>query len=222
MEIAEGVHQLGNSFVNIYLIVESIGLTLVDTGLPKTGPKIVLGTLQRLGYKTADLKTILITHADPDHIGGAAELKKATGARILASPLDGEAMRFGKAGRDPKGSAGMLIRALTPLFGKITPQAPDEVLKDAQELPILGGLRVVATPGHTPGHLAFYSASKGILFVGDALRSGKKGLDFGKGPFTWDYEQGVGSVKKLAALGAKIVCCGHGPILKDTVTFPFS
>jgi glyoxylase-like metal-dependent hydrolase (beta-lactamase superfamily II) len=222
MEIIPGIHQVGNSFVNLYLIIEPSGLTLIDAGLPKSGPKLVLGTLQNLGYKPSDLKTILITHADPDHVGGAAELKGATGARMLASRLDGEAMRLGKPGRPPKGAMAPLIRVLMPLFGKITPQAPDGLLEDNQELPILGGLHVFATPGHTPGHSSFYSPSTGVLFAGDALRSGNKGLAFGESPFTWDYQQGVKSVQKLASLGAKVVCCGHGPVLKDAITFPFS
>jgi glyoxylase-like metal-dependent hydrolase (beta-lactamase superfamily II) len=219
MEIAENIHRLENSFVNIYLIVEPVGLTLVDTGLTKSGSKVVLETLQTLGHRPSDLKTILITHADPDHIGGAAELKRATGAQLLASRHDGEAMRLGKPGRPPKGAVGLLMRVLP--MSKITPQAPDGVVEDGQELPILGGLRVLATPGHTPGHVSFYSPARGVLFVGDALRSTKKGLEFGEGPFTWDYQQGVTSVKKLAALGAKTVCCGHGPVLEGaSAVFP--
>jgi glyoxylase-like metal-dependent hydrolase (beta-lactamase superfamily II) len=131
MEIAEGIHRLENSFVNIYLVVEPTGLTLVDTGLTKSGSKVVLETLQTLGHRPSDLKTILITHADPDHIGGAAELKRATGAQLLASRHDGEAMGLGKPGRPPKGAVGLLMRVL-PL-SKITPQAPDGVVEDSQE-----------------------------------------------------------------------------------------
>ncbi len=222
MEIAEGIHQLENSFVNLYLITEPTGLTLIDTGLPKSGPKLVLETLITLGYKATDLKTILITHADLDHSGGAAELKQITGASILASRLDGAAMRLGKPGRPPKGALGLLIRLMMPFFGKMLPQVPDGILEADEELPVLGGLRVLVTPGHTPGHLAFYADSRKTLFAGDALRSGKKGLAFEESPFTWDYQQGVKSVQKLATLGAKIVCCGHGSVRKDTVTFPFS
>ena len=71
-EVIHGVYQLPNSFVNLYLILEQHGLTLIDTGLQKSGAAVVLAALAQLGRQPSDLKRILITHADPDHIGSVA------------------------------------------------------------------------------------------------------------------------------------------------------
>lgn len=96
MEIIPNVHQLNNRFVNLYLIVEPDGLTLVDTGLAKSGPKMVLEQIAKLGKQPGDLKRILITHADPDHTGGAAALKAKTGAKLYASRVEAKAIEAGK------------------------------------------------------------------------------------------------------------------------------
>ena len=61
------IRQLSNQFVNLYLIEEPEGLTLVDAGIAKSGPKLVLRTIAELGKHPTELRSILITHADPDH-----------------------------------------------------------------------------------------------------------------------------------------------------------
>jgi glyoxylase-like metal-dependent hydrolase (beta-lactamase superfamily II) len=218
MEIIAGVHVLKNSFVNLYLILEGDGLTLIDTGMPKSGAKLVLETLEKLGHKPNDLKRILITHADPDHTGSVQALKVATGANVYASPHDGEKMALGLPGRPGKGIVGMLTKYLMPAA---TPQTADVFLEDGQELPVLGGLKAIFTPGHTPGHVSYFSSSKKILFAGDSLNTMGAKLQFAAGSFTYDFIAGQNSVKLQAALGAEVVCCGHGAPLKENLKFPF-
>jgi glyoxylase-like metal-dependent hydrolase (beta-lactamase superfamily II) len=240
MEIHPGIFQLKNRYVNLYLLVEPSGVTLIDTGIAKSGAKLVLDTLSQLGHKPTDLKFILITHADPDHTGSVAELKTTTGATVLAHPLDGQAMQEGRAGRRPKGIMAPLINLMLSstrgdkspssdgsrssgfVTSSIPPQAPDDILNDGQELPLLGGLQVISTPGHTPGHIAFYLPSRKILFAGDALMSMRGKLSFMNSPFTWDYPQGMQSVQKLSKLGVTTVCCGHGTVVQgEKIKFPF-
>jgi glyoxylase-like metal-dependent hydrolase (beta-lactamase superfamily II) len=86
---------------------------------------------------------------------------------------------------------------------------------------VLGGLKAIFTPGHTPGHVSFYSQSKKILFAGDSLNTMGGKLQFTDGPFTGDFVQGQNSVRIEAALGAEIVCCGHGVPLQGNLKFPF-
>jgi glyoxylase-like metal-dependent hydrolase (beta-lactamase superfamily II) len=88
-------------------------------------------------------------------------------------------------------------------------------------LPALGGLRVVETFGHTPGHISLFAPSSGILFVGDSLVSERNGLRGSSGANTWDQDKANAAVRKQAALGARIVCSGHGPVVMDAVSkFP--
>jgi glyoxylase-like metal-dependent hydrolase (beta-lactamase superfamily II) len=218
MEIISGVHVLKNSFVNLYLILEPEGLTLIDTGMPKSGAKLVLETIQNLRRNPTDLKRILITHADPDHTGSVQALKAATGATVFASRHDGEKMAVGLPGRPGKGIAGVLTKYLMPAA---TPQTADVFLEDGQELPVLRGLKAIFTPGHTPGHVSYFSHSQKILFAGDSLNTMGGKLQFMAGPFTDDFVQGQNSVRIEAALGAEIICCGHGVPLQGSLKFPF-
>jgi glyoxylase-like metal-dependent hydrolase (beta-lactamase superfamily II) len=218
MEIIPNVHVLPNSFVNLYLILEPEGMTLIDTGMPKGGAKLVLEKIKNLGHEAKDLKRILITHADPDHTGSVQALKSATGASVYASRLDGEKMALGLPGRPGKGFVGVITKYLMPAAA---PQKADVLLEDGQEIPVLGGLRAIFTPGHTPGHVSYYSSSQKILFAGDSLNTMGGKLQFMAGPFTDDFVTGQKSVQRQAALGAGIICCGHGKPMQGVLKFPF-
>jgi glyoxylase-like metal-dependent hydrolase (beta-lactamase superfamily II) len=222
MEIFPNVHHIPNIVANPYLLIDPDVLTLVDAGLPGSHRKI-LRYMSGLGYAPHDLKRILITHADFDHVGGLAALKKATGARLYASPVEAQAMAEGHASRPLKPRrkiTKLLLDLMTGLFKPSTVQV-DEFLTDGQTFPMLGGLRVVETPGHTPGHVSFFAPSAGILFCGDSLVSEESGLRGSRGANTWDQAKSDESVRKQATLGATIVCSGHGPVVKDAVArFP--
>jgi glyoxylase-like metal-dependent hydrolase (beta-lactamase superfamily II) len=219
LEVIAGVYQIPNSFVNLYLIVENDGLTLIDAGIARSGPKVALEAIQKLGHQPKDLQRILFTHSDPDHTGGAAELKRITGANLLASPHEAKMMAQGLAGRPVKNP---IVRTMLGLMmPRIAAQTADATLEDGQELPVLGGLRMIPSPGHTPGHLSFYSASNNILFAGDSLMSRNGKLSFMDGPFTWDLKRGIESVHTQAKLGVNVVCCGHGPVVRGpNIVFP--
>ncbi len=215
MEIIPNVHLIPNGFVNAYLIVDPDGLTLIDAGMARDG-KPTLKYIAGLGRSPADLRHIIIIHVDADHVGGVVALKAASGARIYASQAEAEALAAGRSSRELKGGflVGLLMKLMPSSF-EIVPAASDELVTDGQVLPVLGGLRVVATPGHTPGHVSFFAPAAGILFSGDSIISEKGRLIQSRPAATWDAAQAQASAKAQAALGATIVCPGHGPVVTD-------
>lgn len=223
MEILPGIHLIPGIVANPYLAVEDNGLTLIDTGLAGSDAKI-LAYIRNLGRAPGDLKRILITHADRDHIGSLPALLRQTGARVYTSAIEAEAIAHGHPSRPLKRQGARAV--LFGLMATFSPQAAssvDEVVADGQMLPILGGLRVLATPGHTPGHLSFFSERLGVLFVGDSLVSEAGGLRGSTGWNTWDQAQADASVRRQAALAPRIVCPGHGPVAMDAARkFPAS
>jgi len=200
------------------LIVDPDGLTLIDTGLAGNA-KRVLQYVEGLGRKPGDVKRIIITHADGDHVGSLAALKAATGARVYANAAEAEAIAAGRSSRDLKADDLLLklVFAITGRLFRASPAQVDELVTEGQALPALGGLRVVETFGHTPGHISLFAPSAGILFVGDSLVSNKDGLRGSRGANTWDQDKANAAVRKQATLGAQVVCSGHGPVVMDAV-----
>jgi glyoxylase-like metal-dependent hydrolase (beta-lactamase superfamily II) len=218
MKIIDNVYLVPDIIANPYLVVDTDGLTLIDTGIPHSEKKI-LTCVASLGKSPRDVKRILITHSDLDHVGSLAALKKATGARTCTSKIEAEFIAVGKPSRQIASSGFSLRRLLFALmrpFFKATPFQVDEILTDGQILPVLGGLRVIDTPGHTPGHISFFAPAAGILFCGDSMVTDESGIQGSRNGLTWNDEQARASEKKQVALGARIVCSGHGPVVMDT------
>lgn len=218
MEMVPHVHLVPGVLANPYLIVDPEGLTLIDTGLPGSHRKI-LKYIAGLGHKPTDLKRILLTHSDLDHVGGLAALKKVSGARVCASAIEAEAIAKGEPSRRLKPPQ-VFRRILMSVLGRLvkaTPVQTDEILGGGQTLPVLGGLEVIETPGHTPGHLSFFVPSASILFVGDSIVSDTEGLHGSRPALSWDQARAAESVRKQILLKPNIICSGHGPVVKDAV-----
>ncbi|HEX7586695.1 MAG TPA: MBL fold metallo-hydrolase [Anaerolineae bacterium] len=221
MEIIPNVYLVKGSVSNCYLIVDNDGLTLIDTGLPRDGQKI-LEYIRLLGKNPQDLRRIIITHADGDHVGSLAALQTASGARTYASALEAQAIAEGKSSRplNPQGVQKAVFALLRPLMARLfqtSPSLVNEVVSDGQILPALGGLRVISTPGHTPDHISFFAPSAGILFVGDSLVVEGDRLHSSRGMNTWNQARADESIKLQAALGARVVCSGHGSVIMNAI-----
>ena len=219
MQIIPNVYLVKGTASNCYLILDDDGLTLIDTGLARDKQKI-LNCIGDLGRSPKDLRRIVITHADGDHVGSLGALQAASGARTYASALEAKAIAEGESSRPlkPQGARKVVFALLRPLMARMLNTAPvviDEIVGDSKVLPALGGLRVVSTPGHTPDHISLFAPSAGILFVGDSLVVEGGALRGSRGMNTWDQAKANESVKLQAALGARIVCSGHGPVIMD-------
>ncbi|NJM06533.1 MBL fold metallo-hydrolase [Candidatus Gracilibacteria bacterium] len=214
--LARGVQiqQVTDRFVNMYLIRDPAGLSLVDADTPN-GLWVLERALRQRGERLADLRHILITHADPDHMGSAAALCTAMGAARYTSRIEAEAMARGAPSREPQEN--WLITtsyAIMSWLMNVQPAQATAIVSLGDALSILGGLHVLTTPGHTAGHLSFFAPAYGMLFAGDSLLATRRGLHFADGPVTLDYATGWASAQLQAQLQPRIVCAGHGPVLQ--------
>jgi len=218
MEIIPKVHIIPGITANHYLLMDPDGLTLIDTGIPGSALK-VLAYIRRLGFSAKDLRRILITHADYDHAGGLAALKKASGARIYAHAREAEALATGRFPRSLRTDNAFfkVVFKLAERLGTVSPVRVDETLAGGQRLPMQAGLWVVDSSGHTPGHLSFFLPASEVLFTGDSILSVKNRLVGSHGAVTWNQEKADQAVWRQAALRARIVCSGHGAVVREAI-----
>ena len=201
----------------VYLVEDPDGLTIVDAGLALAAPRI-LRQLAALGRQPSDVKRILITHGHPDHVGGLPELKARTGAQVMAHAKDRAAIE----GREPiprvapdkvGGLGGLLRPGETTLKG--TPV--DTLVDEGDVLPVLGGLHVLFTPGHSPGHVCYWQPEQGVLFCGDVVMR-LPNLRPPIAAFTVDMAENQRSLKRLVGLAPRVVLFGHGDPLTEGTT----
>lgn len=211
-EIQPSVYWLEGRGVNLYVCVDSDGLTLVDAGMPKS-EGVVLTAVSELGFQPTDLKRILITHGDLDHAGSAAAIQAATGAVVLASA---DTAVYLQNGRSPK-HLPWLVQTLSDAFFKYKTlsAASLQIFRAGDMLPVLGGLEVLATPGHTLDHHSLYHPSSGLLFAGDALNTRDGRLQSTPKRITADKEAARQSAIHLLEKKPTVFACGHGAPLAD-------
>jgi glyoxylase-like metal-dependent hydrolase (beta-lactamase superfamily II) len=216
MKITDHLFVVPNVVANLYIIEDADGVTLIDAGLPRS-EKQVLAYLASIGKSARDIKRIILTHSDLDHVGSLAALQKASGARTYASAVEAKGIADGKSTRQipPKGFIRRVLLPIVRPFYKAAPFQVDEIVTDGQVLPVLGGLQVVDTAGHTPGHISLFAPAVGILFCGDSMVSDGTSLQGSGAGLTADEAKARAAEKRQAQLGARIVCPGHGPAILD-------
>lgn len=215
--ILPGLYTIASGPVNTFLIDDPAGCVLIDTGYPGSADKI-LAAAQELGKRPRDIKHILLTHAHPDHIGSAAALKKATGAKTYMNALDAPIARAGTGFRPltpaPGLMTGLLFRAFVRPVAYVEPTQIDTLIGDGEVLPIAASLTVLHVPGHSAGQVALlWRQHGGVLFAADTA-SNIMGLGLSLG--YEDLNEGRRSLKMLAEMDFSAACFGHGkPILHD-------
>lgn len=218
--VLPGITQIRGGIVNCYLIADADGLVLIDAGMPADERRI-LQAIDASGRALRDLRLILITHADGDHVGCAARLQAAARAaggtaRLCVPAGEAASLAAGKPSRELRahGMLKVLLQLAASLFA-FKPLACDATLADGELLPVLGGLQVLNTPGHTPGHCSFYAGAQRLLFAGDAFKNFGGRLGVSDGMNTWDERAALHSAVRLCALAPDVLCMGHGPVVRD-------
>ena len=199
-EIAPGVQAIRLRFVRVHLLDGDVP-TLIDTGMPGSGT-VIARALTTLGRSIDEVERIVCTHAHPDHAGGARELSRE-GVAILMHPADIAAISAGAIEAVSRPTRAGLLAYATP-----TPPRLDPV-DDGTVLPVLGGLRVVHTPGHTPGSICLYAERDRMLFVGDALQVTRGRLDFANTVASTDIAKARRSVRRMAELDVDTIVFSH-------------
>ncbi len=181
------VRQVLLDFVSAYVVVRGTEAVVVDTGVGGSAPAIERG-LAEVGVGWSDVGHVLLTHRHPDHVGSLGDVAaRASDAVLYAGAADVEAIDT--------------PRPLEPVGDG------DTVL----------GMKVVDTPGHTPGHVSVFDPEGAVLIAGDSLNGEGSGVETivdgvgGPNPrFTADMATAIASVRKLAALAPDTIYFGHG------------
>ena len=201
----------GFDFVNIYALVEDDGqVTLVDTGTTGSAKRLHAG-LAAMGKSLGDVTRIVLTHAHGGHAGGAAKFAEESCAGVSISDFDAPFARDGVAPpRDSATRLGRLMNSLGKKGNGFPAVVIGEEFKDGDVLPMAGGLRVIHTPGHTPGHVALLNEATGVLITGDSIWNVRK-LSFGVKAFCSDIKLNRQTAHVLGELDYEVAAFTHGP-----------
>ncbi|SDX39575.1 Glyoxylase, beta-lactamase superfamily II [Marininema mesophilum] len=197
--------------VNCYLVEEEDGLTLIDTALPYSA-KGILKAAKQMGKS---ILRICLTHAHSDHVGSLDTLKKALPhAPVYISHREARLLSGDRTldEDEPK----------TPIQGGFTTltTTPDILLQEGTRI---GSLLAIATPGHTPGSMAFIDTRNDAMIVGDAFHT-RGGMAVSGTlrplfPFpalaTWNKEKAVESARHIRECTPSLLASGHGQMLKQ-------
>lgn len=200
MEVAPGVYQLEASRASNCCLVTTPVPTLVDSAVPGAAGKIRT-EIERLGLGVNEIRRIVLTHWHLDHIGNAQELRRMSGAEVYLPAAD-VPYALGEAGSGPPP-----VRLFNALMRRRMRYGPPDPALPLEDGGTVGGFLVVATPGHTPGHVCLLR--DGVLFAADALVTGET---FRPTPrfLNADTTRAKESVRRLLELEFHTAVSGHG------------
>ncbi len=213
VELAPGVWRiptLGRSLINSFALVDDDGtVALVDTGL-KGAPKKLVAALAEIGKRPADVSAILLTHAHQDHVGGAAAVRERTGAPVHIHDDDASYLRRGR--RPPLDPRQPLARVFS--FAKRGPASEvDATFREGDVVPVAGGISVLHTPGHSPGHCSFLHRRSGVLITGDALFNFRDRITYSFAPTCTNAALSRYTAERLGEADYEIAAFTHGPAI---------
>lgn len=220
MQLAPSLHRVGSDMVNVYLIADERGVTLIDAGIPGLWEDLIR-ELNTMGRSISEIRGVILTHADTDHLGFAERIRQEADTPIYVHESDAAQARGEVEKKNPPWGKMRIGPTLSFLWyagrrGGLKVSSVSEVttVQDGESLDLPGDPRIIHTPGHSPGSIAIHSAPVEALFVGDAITTrhvltGIRGPQ--PAPFTLQPEQALGSLRRWEGVEARWVLPGHGP-----------
>jgi glyoxylase-like metal-dependent hydrolase (beta-lactamase superfamily II) len=213
-EVVPGLYQVRTRGSRAYIALEDT-ITVIDTGNPGSG-ELILEAVRSLDRSPEDIRHIVITHAHIDHVGGLAELQRHVSARTVVHLADAPDVTSQEPLPNPC-THPLIARLMDPWLVRNDPGPArvDLMVEDGDELPVLGGMKVVHAPGHTPGSISLHFPSRGLLLVGDAMQHKLGRLMLPNRMFSRDLDLAAASIRRLATLAFDTLCFSHfRPILE--------
>ena len=223
MRIAENVEMIELGSMNPILTWDASHLVLIDAGFPGQ-TDLFVKAIEDCGFKASDLTEIILTHQDIDHVGCVADLLKlAPAAKVIAHPvevpyIDGTKTPI-KLAQLENSSAPLTDQQkewrqkLRAGFAQTKVNVGQKV-EDQEVLPYCGGIEIVFTPGHTPGHIALYLKESRILVTGDALNFTGTKITGSNPVYTDDMAEAQRSLQKMKAINPKGYASYHSGFLR--------
>ncbi len=220
MRLSPTLHRVGNGLVNSYLIDDGGEITVIDAGMSGQHGDLVR-ELDVMGRSLDDVRALVLTHGDTDHVGFAERLRRERGIPVFIQALDADRAR-GIVTKPSTGWGPVRLRSLASfmLFGlrkgglRTTPVTELRTQgADVATLDVPGAPRMIHLPGHTPGSVAIHAPAVGALFVGDGLTTHNvlTGADGPRlAPFTLDPAVALASLERLDGIEAAWLLPGHG------------
>jgi len=203
----------GRDLINSFAFVESDGsVTLIDAGLRGATRRLV-ASLASIGARPENVTRILATHAHSDHIGDARRLRSRTGAGLHVHEHDASYVRDGTP--PPRDPTVPLARVLGYLQRRQASSDVDATYTDNDVLPVVGGLRVLHTPGHTPGHCSFLHETSGVLITGDALMNFRGRMNYSFAASCSNFKMSKDTAGRLGDVDYDLVAFTHGPEIRQ-------
>jgi glyoxylase-like metal-dependent hydrolase (beta-lactamase superfamily II) len=186
--------------VKAHLVLEQ-ELSLIDCGYARS-LRGIERAISEHGHSINELARVICTHGHPDHAGAARELA-LRGIPILMHPADSAALTTTWRQTFRRPSRGRVFAAMTPEPPGTLP------IEDGDVLPILGGLEVIHTPGHTPGSVCLYGRRDRVLFVGDTLQRRFGRVSFASSLYSDDIKAARRAVKRLSSYDVQTIVFSH-------------
>jgi glyoxylase-like metal-dependent hydrolase (beta-lactamase superfamily II) len=220
MEIASGLRRIGSDVVNSYLVVEGDDVTVIDAGLPGYW-RLLEHELAAMGKSLDNVRALVLTHGDTDHIGFAGRLYREKGIPAFLHADDVDRARL-EVKKPNSGWGPIKIGSLASFlvysarYGGLRAKPAEGIttVTDGQVLDVPGSPRIIHMPGHTPGSVAVHVPAVDALFLGDAMttRNVLTGVTGPKpAPFTLEPGQALASFARIDDIDATWALPGHGP-----------
>jgi glyoxylase-like metal-dependent hydrolase (beta-lactamase superfamily II) len=218
MELEPGLHRIGNDIVAAYLVVTPAGVTVIDAGLAGHW-RDLLSELTSIGRSLDDVKGVILTHGDADHVGFAERLRREHGVPVYIHPDDAGRAKGGEKPANAKqamklgATAGFALYSVRKGGLRTTWLTETVDVRDGDTLDLPGAPRIIGLPGHSAGSIAVHVPELSAVFVGDALTTrhvltGRVGAQ--PAPFSDEPERAIASLRALLPTRATWVLPGHG------------